>query len=69
MQIRIKETELFDGSKVHDINIPCNSNPAFGHKVIISCVSELDAHEFAFQLKALIDKHTVELVEIISRVT
>lgn len=60
MKIIGKQTTLMDGSKVYDINIPCNSNPDYGHKVIISCATEQDAIEFVSGLEKLLEKHTVE---------
>ncbi len=60
MDIIGRKTTMLDGSKVYDINIPCNSNPMYGHKVIITCESEKDAHAFVAGLEKLLEKHTVE---------
>ena len=65
MQIQRKPTITRDGQKVFDVNILANSNPKFGNKAIFTCTTERAANDFLKELTILIERHTVERVEIV----
>lgn len=63
MRITGKITELVDGTKVYDINIPCNSNPKFGNKVIITCDNQEKAFKFVNGFLELVNEHTTLMID------
>lgn len=59
-----KITALTDGSKVHDVDIVSNGRLDGKRVCIFSCISEDSADEFFSELTRLIERHTVECVEL-----
>ena len=65
MKIQFKRTLMRDGQGVFDVNILANSDPKFGNKAIFTCTTERAANDFLKELTILIERHTVERVEIV----
>ena len=64
MKITGKFTTMFDGQKVFDINIPCNSKDQ--KRVIITCDTKQQAIDFVSDFEKLLEKHTIESIESIA---
>lgn len=67
MDVKLKVTDMGDGSKVFDVDLFCNGKERVsGEKVcIFSCTSRRDSAEFVDGLKALVEKHTVEVLNFV----
>jgi len=65
MKVKLKETTLTDGSRVHDINLFPNGGAPMDQRVIISCYSEEAATKFLSAFEDLLAEYTVESVDLL----
>ena len=65
MKIETKETRLYEGGKVHDVNIIANGGPKNRRKAIFSCESKEESEAFLIGLQSLIETYTIEEVVLI----